>query len=382
MKMRNIMIAGMVMLVLMLPVSIVAARSDQASLDVKDDMDDIEPYNGSIGPDSALYGLKIAFEDIDETFTFNATEKLKKQISHQEQRLAEAKAKLIEKKTREADRALEQYMEKVNELNATIAGYKGTDTGILNAQNMTRKHQAVLLRLLESHPDNTGISRAYNNSLKLEEKFRHKIQERDEEDNENHKEDKLKISAEVIGNATKVKVSLKFETNSTDNATIAQEILDKLQLSTNNISDILKLEVEDDEYETPEPAVTVKGTPTATLTVTPKPTVDNELREKLEAMAKIDDGYTEVDVEFMFLLSTTNETGIIDGVHQKLSALTATDISNVLEIQVKKDRKEIKEKEEKREIKEERDDTKEKNKTMEPRETVNRRVNEEDKEND
>ncbi len=34
-------------------------------------VEDIAPYEGSIGPGSALYGLKIAFEDFGEIFTFN-----------------------------------------------------------------------------------------------------------------------------------------------------------------------------------------------------------------------------------------------------------------------------------------------------------------------
>ena len=36
------------------------------------------------------------------------------------------------------------------------------------------KHQFVLENLLETHPNNTGLLRAYNNSLRLEEKFREK----------------------------------------------------------------------------------------------------------------------------------------------------------------------------------------------------------------
>jgi hypothetical protein len=36
---------------------------------------------------------------------------------------------------------------------------------------MIVKHQFVLEHLLETHPNNTGLLRAYNNSLRLEEKF-------------------------------------------------------------------------------------------------------------------------------------------------------------------------------------------------------------------
>jgi hypothetical protein len=39
---------------------------------------------------------------------------------------------------------------------------------------MIVRHQLVLERLLESHPNNTGLMRAYNNSLLLEERFSEK----------------------------------------------------------------------------------------------------------------------------------------------------------------------------------------------------------------
>jgi len=47
---------------------------------------DIQPYNGPVGPDSALYGLKLAFENLGDTFTFNQTERLDREINHTDTR--------------------------------------------------------------------------------------------------------------------------------------------------------------------------------------------------------------------------------------------------------------------------------------------------------
>ena len=44
-------------------------------------------------------------------------------------------------------------------------------TGLLHAQEQIVKHQFVLEHLLATHPNNTGLQRAYNNSLRLEERF-------------------------------------------------------------------------------------------------------------------------------------------------------------------------------------------------------------------
>jgi hypothetical protein len=43
---------------------------------------------------------------------------------------------------------------------------------------MVAKHQLVLANLLSTHPNSTGLMRAYNNSVELEEKFREKTRVR------------------------------------------------------------------------------------------------------------------------------------------------------------------------------------------------------------
>lgn len=141
--------------------------------------DDIEAYNGSIGPGSPLYGLKIAFEDLDESFTFNETERLNKQMTNARLRLSEVKRELVLNNTVTADRALDLYGQKVNITQMRLAVLSSSNaTGLLHAQEMITKHQSVLFNLLLLHPNNTGLARAYNNSLALERKFEEKTQVR------------------------------------------------------------------------------------------------------------------------------------------------------------------------------------------------------------
>jgi hypothetical protein len=147
----------------------------------------IAPYNGTIGPDNSLYGLKIAFENLDESFTFNQSDKLAKQINHTEIRLAELKKELAENKSDAADRALDEYWQKMNQTEAglgPLAPYNNesqpavTDTGLQRAGETIAKHQQVLEDLLQSHPDNKGLARAYNNSITLEQRFTERIETR------------------------------------------------------------------------------------------------------------------------------------------------------------------------------------------------------------
>jgi len=140
-------------------------------------VDDIAPYDGPVGPGSPLYGLKIAFEDLDESFTFNQTERLNKQMNNAQLRLSEVKRELILNNTDAAERALDLYWQKANITQLRLAAMSSSNaTGLLHAQEMATKHQSVLANLLLSHPNNTGLARAYNNSLALERNFEEKTQ--------------------------------------------------------------------------------------------------------------------------------------------------------------------------------------------------------------
>ena len=136
--------------------------------------DDIQPYNGPIGADSPLYGLKLALEDMDESFTANETERVNKQMGHAQLRLSEVRRSLELNQSDSAEQALNNYGMKMNLTNATLTRWGSSTTGLLHAEEMIVKHQFVLEHLLANHPNNTGLQRAYNNSLALENKFAEK----------------------------------------------------------------------------------------------------------------------------------------------------------------------------------------------------------------
>ncbi|MDD1697600.1 MAG: DUF5667 domain-containing protein [Methanoregula sp.] len=180
MKNTQIILGGILVIALLMGIGPVAAldntpAGEQGTGDITDD---IMPYNGTIGADSPVYGLKIAMEDLDETFTFNTTQRVEKQVDHARLRIAEVKRELSHNRTDTAERALELYRQKLNMTEGSLAPFGSNATGLLHAQEMITRHQAVLARLLIQYPNNTGLARAYNNSLFLEEKFGEKTEMR------------------------------------------------------------------------------------------------------------------------------------------------------------------------------------------------------------
>jgi hypothetical protein len=310
MRLRNITLAGMILLVLVFIIGMAGAAenakgNETSTAGLADD-------EGLIGPGNALYGLQIAFENIDETFTFNASEKLGKQVAHARKRIAEASAALERNDTEAANNALEHYRAKMDEVNESISEFKGNDSGLANAEQMIAKHEMILKSLLDSHPGNKGLARAYNNSLELKGKFEEKIKRK--EARKDRGNEAVNIKAKIIGNDTQVEVDLKFKSGSTDNFTIAQEIHDKLQLSTENINGLLTVENID------------KG----------------ELNTELQATATIENNVSSVEADYKFPLNdTTGRAAIVSGIYGKLSILSVADILNVLEINEKPEQKAI-----------------------------------------
>lgn len=301
-----------------------AAQEDKSPDEL---VDDIEEYNGSIGPENSLYGLKLAFEGLDESFTLNTTEKLEKKIYHSRLRISEAKTELKNKNDDGAKKAFEYYEEKIKETEDSISEQKDNDSGMLNAQKMITKHQYILERLLELHPNNSGLMNAYNNSVELENKFEkktdrkleriltkegtHYLKEVKKEDTEDSKDNdlqdlkyELKLTASPNDNNTQVKVELKFRYNKTDNYSIADEIINEIGLSKENISNVIKI----DDLN------------------------NNETKSMIEAQASIGSNISNIKVDYSFLINETNRTEMIDSIYNKLSNLTKKQILGVLEI--------------------------------------------------
>jgi hypothetical protein len=80
------------------------------------------------------------------------------------------------------------------------------------------------------------------------------------------------------------------------------DILNELRLTRDNISTLLKIENE----------------------------TEDTLKESLEADAQTRMNVSKVNLQYMFALNDTNRTEIIDGIYEKLSALTQDKIQDVL----------------------------------------------------
>ena len=180
MRNKQIILAGIIVIALLCGVGTVAALDDNSTGAQGADgvSDTIEPYSGPIGADSPLYGLKIAMEGLDETFTFNDTQRVEKQLDHGRLRIAEVRQELQLNRPDIAERALEQYKQKLNLTEGSLRPITTNATGLLHAQEMITRHQEVLAGLIHQYPDNTGLVRAYDNSRSLELKFEDKTEMR------------------------------------------------------------------------------------------------------------------------------------------------------------------------------------------------------------
>ncbi len=200
MRLGNITQAGMILLVLVFTIGLAGAAenatgNETSTVNVTVNgtangtataglADDEGADEGIFGPGHALYGLQIAFENIGEAFTYNASERLGKQVAHARKRIAEARAALKINDTEAANISLEQYREKMDEVNQSISEFKGNDSGLVNAEQRIAKHEIILKNLLDSHPGNKGLERAYNNSQKLIGKFEEKVNRTEYSNNE------------------------------------------------------------------------------------------------------------------------------------------------------------------------------------------------------
>ncbi len=290
--------------------------------------DDEESDTGIFGPGHLLYRLEIAFENMDETFTFNSSEKLGKQVSHARHRINEYRKALKQNDMEAADKALAQYEEKMNGLNDSMSGLSDEEIGYINVKQMMLKHQFILENLSISHPDNKGLQRAYKNSKNREEKLRSKFErvEMEEHDESEDAKERTQIKAEVTDNGSTVNIDLRFQTNSTNETDIVKETLNELKNLRINLSENLKLEHDDDSTD-------VTGAPTTTLTASDEKD-SKDYDAKLQVKAKAEGNFTDVKVEYKFHLDESTKSGIVDGINKKLSELNSDEIVKGLELKV------------------------------------------------
>lgn len=103
--------------------------------------DEIQAYDGWIGADSPLYGLKLFFQKFDESLAGNANAKLVRQMAHAEERLSEAHAMGLCNNTGAMEMALNEYRLALQQMNATMDDPAVDEDTYLNMSRQMEKHQ-------------------------------------------------------------------------------------------------------------------------------------------------------------------------------------------------------------------------------------------------
>ena len=231
MKKTDGIFGGILVITLLFCVGTVTALDDKATgtQGTGDISVDITPYNGPIDADSPLYELKLAMEDLDETFTFNDTQRVEKRLDHAQIRIAELLRELDLNRTTSAERTLELYRLKLNLTEGSLTPFGSNATGLLHAQEMITRHQTVLANLLLLYPNNSGLSRAYKNSLLVERKFEEKTEMRFSRFIEKNNKTILKAVKLEIGKQDRARDdnSTTYKTSEPDSNKIREKIKDQ-----------------------------------------------------------------------------------------------------------------------------------------------------------
>lgn len=101
-------------------------------------------YNGLVGADSPLYGLKVGFQNLDLALTFNNTEKLKKQMNLADERIAEAQDAAEDNNTGAYMAALDGYDNVLNGIDATVQAEDVSQDAYAGLAPMLYHHQELL----------------------------------------------------------------------------------------------------------------------------------------------------------------------------------------------------------------------------------------------
>ncbi len=145
-------------------------------------------------------------------------------------------------------------------------------------------------------------------------------------------EEKLEIRADVMDAASEIKVKLEFASTTTERQKIAEEILEKLNLNSEDLSAILEIESDDEDAGEDELADRRRGAD--------KPEDDNENddgngRERMKTEARIRDGVTRVKFELRFPLNATDRSAMVNGIIERISRLSADEIAASLDIRLR-----------------------------------------------
>ena len=302
--------------------------------------------DAGITPDSFLWGLDKALEQISLLLATSPSSKATKGLEHAQERLAEIKIMIEENKLDAAEKAEESHGEILAEVQENIDEIEEDNSteemeeiikiekelhdhedevnqvfGELKIKikiegDITQAQQDLIDSILASLVGQTGKVEIEIKNKKDRTRIKIKIEtgkSDDEIDDDIEKLEikaglgKIKVKAEIVGSQSEVKLKIKFSTNITDRSDIIQEIIDRFSLDNETANLLLKIEEEDE---------------------------DEELEEKFKVKVKVKDGVTEVKVELKFILNATDRESILDAVVAR-SVLTADQIESVIKFKVK-----------------------------------------------
>jgi hypothetical protein len=123
--------------------------------------------NETILPGDPLYGLKLSFEHLDQSFTANTTVRVEKQMHYTENRLVEAEQAFRANRTGVAEQALGQYLRDLDATLRTIASINASSPDNARAKEVAARHLATLNRTIARYPGRVDLLTAYNHTSEL-----------------------------------------------------------------------------------------------------------------------------------------------------------------------------------------------------------------------
>ena len=307
------------------------------------------PTNPGITPDSFLWGIDRALEQISLLLTISPEAKATKGLEIAQERLAEIKAMIEEGDLEAAGKAEDAHgkillkvkikideieeddsleeIEKVIEIEEELENHNEDveqTFGELKIKikiegELTQEQMDLIDSILENLQGQTGEVEIEIEIKKNKTKIKIKI-ETDKSDEEIEEDiEKLEvgagvsgieIEAEIVGSQSEVEIEREFSTTTTDREAIIDEIIEKFALDREIADVALELEVETEE---------------------------EELKEKFKVEVEIEEGIAEVKVElgkeeFEFTLETTDREIIISEIMDR-TGLTREEIENVIEFE-------------------------------------------------
>jgi len=299
-----------------------------------------------ITPDSFLWGLDRALEQISLLLATSPSSKATKGLEHAQERLAEIKVMIEENKLDAAKKAEESHgetlaevqenideieednsteeMEEIIEIEKELQDHKDEVDQVFGELkikikvegDITPSQQTLIDSILASLEGQTGEVEIEIKNKKDRTRIKIKIEtgKSDEEIDDDIEKleiksglSRIKVKAEIVGSQSEVKIERRFSTTTTDRDAIIQEIIEEFALDREMADIALKLEEEDE---------------------------DEELEEKFKVKVKVKDGMAKVEIKLKFILDATDRESILDAVVAR-SILTADQIESAMKFEDK-----------------------------------------------